>query len=547
MQIKNENAILSIILRERYVSSEDIDNALEQTKETNDSALNYLIENNYISMDLVGQAIAEHFKVPYADLNTNEPDYDQILRIPENIAKKFNVVLFKEDEKSVIVATSDPDNKEMIRALESVFRGKKISVAYSINRDIEKALSCYKSNLSNRFFNIINNEDKVAPEMIIQILEDAVNINASDIHFEPREEQTVIRFRVDGILEEVGKISYRYYENIINYLKVLAGLRIDEHQSTQDGAIRFKGRSEDIDVRISVVPIIKGEKITLRILSRNINGLGIENLGLSKTDQELFEKTIKKPFGMIVVSGPTGSGKTTTLYSLLKRINTPEVNITSIEDPVEYIMEGTNQIQVNSETGVTFAKGLRSIVRQDPDVIFVGEIRDEETAEISVNAALTGHLLFSTFHANNAETTFLRLADMGVERFLIASTLELVVSQRLLRRICKKCRYSQPISKEYISHFPANFHPYFKKIKSVYLGKGCSACHGTGYKGRIAAFQMIKVTPEVQESVIKEATSREIWEIAKNQGSRSLFEDAQEKAELGLTTFEEVFRVTPPE
>ena len=220
MQIKNENAILSIILRERYVSSEDIDNALEQTKETNDSALNYLIENNYISMDLVGQAIAEHFKVPYADLNTNEPDYDQILRIPENIAKKFNVVLFKEDEKSVIVATSDPDNKEMIRALESVFRGKKISVAYSINRDIEKALSCYKSNLSNRFFNIINNEDKVAPEMIIQILEDAVNINASDIHFEPREEQTVIRFRVDGILEEVGKISYRYYENIINYLRM---------------------------------------------------------------------------------------------------------------------------------------------------------------------------------------------------------------------------------------------------------------------------------------------------------------------------------------
>jgi len=345
----------------------------------------------------------------------------------------------------------------------------------------------------------------------------------------------------------MGKISRQYYENIINYLKVRAVLRIDEHHSAQDGAIRFKGLAGEVDVRVSIAPIVDGEKIVLRILSKNISSLGIDTLGLSTNDQETLENSIKKPFGMIVVSGPTGSGKTTTLYALLRDINNQEINITSIEDPVEYIIPGANQIQVNTETKLTFARGLRSIVRQDPDVILVGEIRDKETAEISVNAALTGHLLFSTFHANNACSTIPRLADMGIERYLLASTLELIVSQRLLRKICEKCRYSEPISQEYINKFPAKFALYLQGMSSIYRGKGCEVCNGTGYKGRVAAFEMIKITPEMQELIIKNATAREIWELARKQGSQAMFEDARNKAQLGITTYDEVFRVTPPQ
>ncbi|HRZ34049.1 MAG TPA: GspE/PulE family protein [Candidatus Moranbacteria bacterium] len=543
----DENAILGIILKGKYISQEDFDNAEKRAKKANISTFKYIIENDLLSLDLVGQAMAEYFGVPYADLNTNVPSAEQVLKIPEKIATKFNVVFIQENKNEVTVASSDPSNKEMIESLMWIFKGKKIKIAYAIFSDIEKTFAHYKTDLSARFSEIIKSENKIAPEMVMQILEDAINLDASDIHLEPGSEKTIIRYRVNGVLQEAGEISADYYQNIVNYLKVLASLRTDEHKSTQDGAIRFKGKTEEIDIRLSIIPVIKGEKAVLRILSRHISDLSIENLGLSKKDQETFEQEIRKPFGMIIISGPTGSGKTTTLYSMLKKINNPEINITSIEDPVEYVMDRANQIQVNNETKVTFARGLRSIVRQDPDVIFVGEVRDKETAEISINAALTGHLLFTTFHANNAETTFLRLADMGVERFLLASTLDLVVSQRLLRRICEKCRFSREATLEYISKFPANFSPYLKDLKNVYEGKGCPVCHGTGYKGRIAAFQIIKVTSEIQELIMKEATSKEIWEMAKKQGSNSLFEDAYEKANLGLTTFEEVFRVAPPQ
>ncbi len=543
----DEKKILEIILKQKYLSEADLKEASEKSKKTRLSVLAYLLQNNYLNEDLIGQAIAEYFGVAYADLNSNVPSAEQILKIPEALAKKYNLVLFQEKEKEVILATDNPVNDEVIGKLRYIFLGKKIILAYSLAEDIAKCLNYYKKNLSTRFSSIIKGEEKVAPEMIEETLKDAIDLNASDIHFEPMGESTIIRFRIDGVLQEVGKISQKYYENVINYLKVRAVLRIDEHRSAQDGAIRFGGVGEEVDVRISVVPVVDGEKIVLRILSKNISSLGIDNLGLSSTDQETLENSVKKPFGMIIVSGPTGSGKTTTLYSLLKGINNSEINITSIEDPVEYIIPGANQIQVNSETGLTFAKGLRSIVRQDPDVILVGEIRDKETAEISVNAALTGHLLFSTFHANNASSTIPRLMDMGIERYLLSSTLELIISQRLLRRICEKCRYSEPIAAEYLEKFPAKYRECLRGVTSVYKGKGCDACNGTGYKGRVAAFEMIRITLEMQELMVKNPTAREIWELARKQGSKSLYEDSRGKAELGITTFEEVFRVTPPQ
>jgi type IV pilus assembly protein PilB len=546
MKIDDQKA-LEILVKEEYISKKDLKDAIEKSEKSNLTPLNYLINNNLLSIDLIGQAMAEYFGVSYADLNTSPPTAEQVSRIPEEIAKKFNAVIFKEDKREVVVATDDPKNPELAENLKTIFSGKKVALVYGMTVDIKNTFANYKTKLSTRFSEIIKAEGKVAPELTLEIISDALDLNASDIHFEPKSNETIIRFRIDGILHEVGKISKEYYENIINFLKISASLRIDEHRSTQDGAIRFNTKTDSADARLSIVPVVDGEKVVLRILSRHISDLSMENIGFSEDDQKIFENAIRKPFGMIIISGPTGSGKTTTLYSLISKISNPEINITTIEDPVEYIMDSANQIQVNNEAGVTFAKGLRSIVRQDPDVILVGEIRDRETAEISVNAALTGHLLFSTFHANNAATTFLRLGDMGIEKFLLASTIEMVAAQRLLRRICEKCRSSRAVDESYLSKFPSKFRSYLKNIPTVYFGKGCPVCNGTGYKGRIAAFEIIQVTPEIQDLILKNATAGEIWELAKKQGAKSLFEDACEKAKLGTTSFEEVFRVAPPQ
>jgi type II secretory ATPase GspE/PulE/Tfp pilus assembly ATPase PilB-like protein len=297
-------------------------------------------------------------------------------------------------------------------------------------------------------------------------------------------------------------------------------------------------------MRVSIVPTINGEKIVIRLLSQYVSGFALDDIGLSAHDQKLINEAGKKPFGMILVTGPTGSGKSTTLYSLLKSINKPEINITTIEDPVEYRIAGVNQIQVNLQTDLTFARGLRSIVRQDPDIILVGEIRDKETAEISVNAALTGHLLLSTFHANDAASTIPRLLDMGLEPFLLASTLELIIAQRLVRKICSHCRYSETVQVSDLKNKLMYPDKYFDKDKvSLYKGKGCPACGGTGYSGRIAIFEFIKVSAEVEDLVAKHPSATQIWEVAKQNGSRSLFEDGMDKVKNGVTTLEELKRV----
>jgi len=301
-------------------------------------------------------------------------------------------------------------------------------------------------------------------------------------------------------------------------------------------------------MRVSVVPTVEGEKIVIRLLAQYIRGLNLFDLGLSKQNQELMESAARKPFGMILVTGPTGSGKTTTLYSLLKIINKPEVNITTIEDPVEYKVAEANQIQVNKRTNLSFAQGLRAIVRQDPDIILVGEIRDNETAEIAINAALTGHLLLSTFHANNAATAIPRLLDMGVEPFLLASTLEVIVAQRLVRRLCESCRYSYQEKISNIEKLIPNAKEYFKEQTiTLYKGKGCSACGGLGYKGRVGVFEIIKITPEIENLILKNPSNSKIWELAEKQGVRSLFHDGIKKVKNGVTSLEELLRVVSPE
>ena len=550
MQI-DEQKIKQVLLDGNYVSEEDIANAQKAIKDSSDSStsvIDWLLKEEIINKDLLGQAMAESDKVSYANLNTYKPSSEQVRSIPEDVAKQYHAVVFKEEKDEVMVATDAPTNAELIKKLKAIFKTKKVVLAFAFTEDIEEAFINYLKTLATRFSDIIKEQKRVAPEIIEQIIDDAVVYRASDIHFEPQDKEVVIRFRIDGVMQEAGRIPKEYYGNILNRIKVQATLPIDEHFSAQDGAIRQTKGDHSVDMRISILPTLNGEKVVIRLLSQYVRSFSFNDLGLSDHDQKLLLKAANKPFGMILVTGPTGSGKTTSLYALLKLLNTPDVNITTIEDPVEYKMLGVNQIQVNAQTNLTFAKGLRSIVRQDPDIILVGEIRDQETAETAVNAALTGHLLLSTFHANDAATAIPRLLDMNIEPFLLSSTLEVLIAQRLVRKICDKCRYSVNSSKEEIKkNVSEDAAKYFTgKHIVLYQGKGCDSCGHTGYKGRTAIYEFIEVTPEMEELILKHPSTAQIWKVARAQGSVTLFEDGIEKVKNGVTTLDELLRVAEP-
>jgi type II secretory ATPase GspE/PulE/Tfp pilus assembly ATPase PilB-like protein len=466
----------------------------------------------------------------------------------ERFAKSYTTVILEETDKSILAATANIDELESIKKkLTDLFPDKKVTMTYGDEDLILDLFSVYKSSLDKRFKKIIKKDEGVATEIFDEIVEDAIESGASDIHIEPHEEHVLIRFRVDGVLAEVGELSKEIYENLLNRIKVLSNLRLDEHFAAQDGAVRMRINDMALDLRISIAPTINGQNVVIRILSQYIKELSLADLGLSENDQELLKRSYKKTFGMILTVGPTGSGKTTTLYSIIKKIQNPEVNITTIEDPVEYKIPGINQIQVNPQTNITFAKGLRSIVRQDPNVILVGEIRDNETAEIAINAALTGHLLLSTFHANDAATVVPRLLDMGAEPFLLSSTLNLIVAQRLVRKICSSCRYSYGTSRKDLKKLISNPEEYFKDNElTLYRGKGCMVCNGTGYKGRIGLFELIYITPEIQDAILRNPSSSEIKTIAAEQGAHTFFEDGIDKVNNGLISLEELLRVAPP-
>ncbi len=545
MEAKNQK-IKEILLKGSYISEEDAKKAEEAIGKTKSSIIDYLLGEELITKDLLGQAIAEYFNIAYADLNSNVPNSEQILSIPEKIARKYRVVFFSEKDDELIVTTDNPTKKGTLEAVRSVFPNKNLTLAYSLTEDINSIFTHYRKPLSTRFSKIIKEEGGVAPKIIDEIVNDALSYKSSDVHFEPQRDDVIVRFRVDGVLREAGRIPKKYYENIVNKIKVESQIRIDEHFSAQDGAMRYSKNGNVVDLRISIVPTANGEKIVARLLSKYVQKFSLSDIGLSPEDQDRLSKASKKPFGMILVTGPTGSGKTTSLYAILKILNNPEVNITTIEDPIEYRIDRVNQIQVNNQTNLTFAKGLRSIVRQDPDVILVGEIRDKETTEIAVNAALTGHLLFSTFHANDAATSIPRLLDMGIEPFLLASTLELIVAQRLVRKICGHCRYSYKATVENMRGVADEIKKYVADGATLYKGKGCPACNHTGYDGRTAVFELISITPEMHDLILTNPSSGQIWDIAKSQGSKSLFEDGLIKVKNGITTLEEVARVAKP-
>ncbi len=547
MKIEDQK-IEDILVEGSYITPEDLKTAKDYAAAHHSSTWDYLQNENLINSNIIGQAIAEYLKVPYASLSAQQPNKDQVLKITEDLAKKYKAVLFKEDDKEVVIATDDPTSKELHKELKPLFKGKDITLAYAPAEEIEALFVFYRKTLETRFGAIIQNQQRIAPEIIEEIIADAIAYHASDIHIEPETKDVIIRFRIDGVMHEAGRIPKEYYNNILNRIKVQARLPIDEHFAAQDGAMHFEKEHMTVDLRISILPTLDGEKVVMRLLSQYVRGLTLADIGLTTENEEILQSAYKKPFGMILVTGPTGSGKTTSLYALLKILNTPNVNITTIEDPVEYKMPGINQIQINPQTNLTFAKGLRSIVRQDPDIILVGEIRDNETAEIAVNAALTGHLLLSTFHANDSATAVPRLLDMGIEPFLLASTLELLIAQRLVRRICDQCKHSVSVEQTQIKKLlPNHYKEYFPhKTTTFYAGKGCGNCSNTGFKGRQAIFEFIQITPLMKDLILKHPSTQQIWEIARKQGSKTLFEDGVEKVKNGITTLEELLRIAEP-
>ena len=544
----SDDKLKDILLRENYVSTENIAKAEEKAKERGSSFVDWLFEEAVISKDTLGQAIAEAYGIKYADINSLPPAKDLLVKLPEAIAKKYKAIPYKEDETKVIIATDDPKQAGLVTDVEKFFAGKKIEIYYANLEDITSQFVNFRRTLKTRFSEIIKKSEKFAPEVLSEIFNDAINFHASDIHFEPQETETIIRFRVDGALQEAGKIPREYYENILNRIKVEAHLRIDEHSGAQDGSMRYTNPDGYVDMRVSIVPILDGEKVSIRLLSQYVRSFTLSDLGLSQSDEERLEEFSKKPFGMILVTGPTGSGKTTSLYAVLKMLNQPDKNITTIEDPAEYRIAGVNQIQVNNQTNLTFAKGLRSIVRQDPDIILVGEIRDNETAEIAVNAALTGHLLLSTFHANDAATAVPRLLDMEIEPFLLSSTLEIIIAQRLVRKLCEKCRKSSSLTAEEIKTKYPEAAKFLPEKASLYEAPGCEACNHTGFNGRTAIFEMIEMTKEIKSLIMKNPSADDIRALATKAGNRTMFEDGLEKVLAGVTTLDELIRVAnPPE
>jgi type II secretory ATPase GspE/PulE/Tfp pilus assembly ATPase PilB-like protein len=546
---KKEELIKEILLKGSYISKEDLEKAEKGAEKIKSNLVDYLLGSGLLTKDLIGQAIAEYYGVTYADLNSNPPPKEQVLKIPKQIAFKYRIVPFKETEDKITITCDDPEREGLAEKMQHLSdeTGKEILIAYSLPEDIDNVFIHYRKKLETRFSDILKTKEHVAPEILNEIFDDALIYKASDIHFEPQLKEVIVRFRIDGILHEAGRISKNYYDNVLNRIKVQSKLRTDDHFSAQDSSLRYLSKGKRVDMRISIVPTLNGEKIAIRLLTEYVQGFTLHDLGLSARDEKILEEAIKKPFGMILNTGPTGSGKSTTLYSLLRLLDRVSFNITTIEDPVEYRMEGINQIQVNKETDLSFAKGLRSIVRQDPDVILVGEVRDEETAEISVNAALTGHLLFSTFHANDAATAIPRLIDMGIEEFLLASTLEVIIAQRLVRKICEKCKKSYSLNQTQIKKLFKKAETYFKgKSVTLYTGKGCNACNETGYKGRTAIFELIEVNQKLKSLILTNPSSQQINDLARKEGSRTLFEDGIEKAKAGITSIEEVLRVAEP-
>jgi type IV pilus assembly protein PilB len=500
-------------------------------------------------------ATGQYLGIPYVDLAHEMIDPSAVALIPESLARRYAVVPVGFEGDDLVVAMADPANVLVIDDIRAI-TSRRVAVRVAARSEILEALRRHGHHgtgtldLADLLPVETEIEDLSAVEAAVEeapivklvstLITRGVNERASDIHVEPGERDLRVRFRIDGVLHEIMSTPRSVAAAVVSRIKIMAELDIAERRVPQDGRISLKVSGRPIDLRVATLPGIYGEKVVMRILDKEDSVLDLVDLGFLPESLEVFEASYRKPHGLILVTGPTGSGKTTTLYAALSDLNSSEKNIITVEDPVEYRLAGINQVQVNRKAGLLFATALKSILRSDPDVILVGEIRDGETAKIAVESALTGHLVMSTLHTNDAASSVGRLIDMGVEPFLVASALDAVLAQRLARKLCDRCKAPQEVSKD-IARQVGIAHSYGRSM--VYAPVGCKMCSGTGYAGRIALIEVMLVTEEIQRMAVEHRSSNDIKAVAIEQGMVTLRADGMEKVKLGLTSLEEVLRV----
>jgi type IV pilus assembly protein PilB len=575
MKVDN-NQLKEFLIDAELIDQKTLEQKSKEAQAKKKKLGDYLVEKGIVPEDRMRKLYAYILGIPFVDLEKEVIDKEILQLIPEGIARKNNIVAFKKNKNELRVAMLDPENIQIIDFIKKK-TGLKIYPCFTSKTGMEAVLKQYKKSLQAEFGDIIKKNarevsagedlEKVAQDLpIIKIvdtlLKHAIFQSASDIHIEPDEKEVRVRYRIDGILHDAMILPSQILSGIVARIKVLSNLKLDEHRIPQDGRFKIEEDGKKISFRVSTIPVFRGEKIVMRILDESTKGLTLEKMGLWGDSLEIIHRSIKKPNGMILVTGPTGSGKTTTLYTILDILNTPEVNIATIEDPIEYQMPRINQTQVNPKVGMTFAIGLRALLRQDPDIIMVGEIRDKETIQIALNASMTGHLVLSTLHTNSAAAAIPRMVDMQAEKFLIASTVSVIIAQRLVRKICPDCRKEYKLSKEQLDDFKKNVNleeldkiieksdlPGIKNIKKVedvsfYKGTGCDCCGGEGYRGRVGIYEVLEVTEAIQKVILANSTADEIEKVAKSEGMHNMMTDGIIKAIQGITTIEEVMRVT---
>lgn len=588
----SDAVIEKLLERSGVATDEQIVTLKTEASASSRSLQEMVLQTGLMTDQALTKQFGEYSHIPFVEINPNDIPTNVLARVPERVARQYNAVLFRiDDDGSAHLAMDDPDDVQAVNFLQKEI-GENLKVYIATHENILACLENYRGDMKKELNEVIEiqkqdsdaaqntseadiAEDSPIAQTVNLLLEYAIRSHASDVHIEPREGYVQVRYRIDGVLKEVNRLPSGVQGALVSRIKILSNLKIDEHRVPQDGRFKIKVGGKQYALRVSTLPIADGEKIVMRILDESNQALTLKDLGYWGHSLSVIEESLTEPNGMILVTGPTGSGKSTSLFSVLTRLNTPDVNISTIEDPVEYKIPGVNQTQTNAKAGMTFASGLRALLRQDPNIIMVGEIRDGETADLGVQAALTGHLVFSTLHTNNAATCLPRLLDMGIEPFLIASTVKAVVGQRLVRRLCMTCRQQYTPENDEVDMIVRLFNlkkgQKFDTIHKLELQAieqevggdtelgtddatilhlwraspdGCDECNHSGYKGRIGIYEVLGNSIPVQKMIMAGSTSNEIQDQAISEGMTTMQTDGLVKALRGNTTVEEVLRVT---